>query len=202
MSRKILVATGNAGKLREIAALLTDLPAEWVGLDAFDAMPEPVEDGDTFLANATKKALHYARFTGVLTLVDDSGLEVDALDGAPGVISARYAGTPSDDKANNAKLIAALAGIPAEQRTARFRCVLVAVQEDRVVATTDGTVEGRIIDEPRGDNGFGYDPHFFLPERGKTTAELPPEEKNRISHRGKAVRAMKEKLIAILEERR
>jgi XTP/dITP diphosphohydrolase len=195
---RILVATTSRGKIREIAAMLADLPIETIGLDDLPPLTEPVEDGATFAENATKKALHYAGLTGELTLADDSGLEVDALQGAPGVYSARYGGEPRDDNANNAKLVAELQSIPNVQRTARFRCVLVAARGDCVLAVTEGAVEGRIIDEPRGTNGFGYDPHFFVPELGKTTAELDPEYKNRISHRGKAVRAMKDRLIELL----
>ena len=196
---KLLVATTSSGKRREIAAVLADLPFDCVSLADLDPLPEPVEDGETFLANATKKALHYARLTGLLTLADDSGLEVDALGGAPGVFSARYAGEPADDAANNARLVAVLADVRPEKRGARFRCVLVLVDGDRVLASTEGTIEGRIIDVPRGANGFGYDPHFLVPDLEKTTAELTPEHKNRISHRGQAVRAMKAKLAALPE---
>ena len=196
---KLLVATTSSGKRREIAAVLADLPFDCVSLADLDRLPEPVEDGETFLANATKKAMHYARLTGLLTLADDSGLEVDALGGAPGVFSARYAGEPADDAANNARLVAVLADVRPEKRGARFRCVLVLVDGDRVLASTEGTIEGRIIDAPRGANGFGYDPHFLVPDLEKTTAELTPEHKNRISHRGQAVRAMKAKLAALPE---
>ena len=198
--RELLIATTNAGKRREIAAVLADLPVTCIHLADLGPLPEPVEDGVTFLANATKKAVYYARLAQRLTLADDSGLEVDALDGAPGVYSARYAGASADDAANNAKLVAALRGIPADQRTARFRCVLVLADAERILATTQGTVEGVIVDAARGANGFGYDPHFLVPTLGKTTAELAPEEKNRISHRGQAVRAMKEELVKLLKE--
>ena len=200
MTSTLLIATTSAGKRREIAAGLAGLRIRCVNLADLEPLPEPVEDGVTFLANATKKAVYYARLTQRLTLADDSGLEVDALDGAPGVYSARYAGASADDAANNAKLVAALRGVPADQRTARFRCVLVLADPERVLATAEGAVEGLIVDAPRGTNGFGYDPHFFVPALGKTTAELAPEEKNRISHRGQAVRAMKEELVKLLRE--
>ena len=187
--RTILIATSNPGKLREIQALVADLPVRWIGPADLEPLPEPVEDGDTFEANAKKKARHYARLTGYWTLADDSGLEVDALDNAPGVHSARYAGS-RDDQANNAKLIRRLGGVPAQRRTAHFVCVMVLASPHRVLAVTRGTIAGRIIDTPRGENGFGYDPHFWLPDVQKTTAELTPEHKNRISHRGQAMLAM------------
>jgi len=209
--RKILIATGNPGKFREISAVLSEPavgidipPIRWVSLDELPTqVPEPVEDKETFAANAALKACYYSHATGLWTLADDSGLEVDALDGAPGVHSARYSGlqpgTPREEvtPANNAKLIAALAGVCPDRRSARFRCCLALASGDRILATADGTIEGRIIDEPRGAGGFGYDPHFLLPELGKTTAELPPEEKNRISHRGKALQRFRVLLPAL-----
>ena len=183
----ILIATTNSGKLREVKAMLEALPVGLVGLADFPGVPEPVEDAPTFEGNARIKALYYAGQTGVWALADDSGLEVDALDGAPGVFSARYAGVDGSDAANNAKLIEALRGTPPARRTARFRCVIVLAQPEEVVAVGSGAIEGVIIDEPRGANGFGYDPHFLVPSLGKTAAELPPEHKNRISHRGLAL---------------
>jgi len=191
---KLLIATKNRGKLREVAAILTVLPLDLVTPDAFPELPEVVEDADTFEGNAIKKALHYANLTGIRTLADDSGLEVDALDGAPGALSARYAGQPGDDAANNAKLIAALAGVPPQRRTARFRCVIAFARRDEVLATASGTFEGLIVDEPRGSNGFGYDPHFFVPERQMTSAEMPAELKNAISHRAKALAAIRPRI--------
>jgi XTP/dITP diphosphohydrolase len=195
-ARTLVLGTRNPGKLREITQVLGDLPVRVVGLDEFPAMPEPVEDGATFAENARNKALHYARATRHWCLADDSGLEVDALNGAPGVRSARYAAdhcpTGADrltiDQANNAKLLSALEGVGDERRTARFVCHLALADPEHVFIETFDTVEGRIGYEPRGSNGFGYDPLFFIPEAGCTTAELPEEEKNRISHRGKAVR--------------
>ncbi len=187
---RLLIATSNRGKLREVRAILTDIPIELCTLDEFPAITEAVEDGSTFEENAKKKAMHYHRLTGVTTLADDSGLEVDALDGAPGVHSARFAGKQGDDAANNARLVALLSGIPLERRTARFRCVMALANEGRIVDIAHGCVEGLIIDDPAGDQGFGYDPHFFLPDLAQTKAELPLEIKNRLSHRGQALRAI------------
>lgn len=189
--RSILLATTNAGKLREVRAVLVGLPVALTCLADHPAMAEAVEDAESFEGNARIKALHHARLIGSWALADDSGLEVDALGGAPGVYSARYAGVPGDDAANNARLVGALRGVSREQRTARFRCVLALADPHEVRAVTTGTIEGLIVDEPRGENGFGYDPHFLVPELGKTTAELPPEQKNAISHRGQALRAMR-----------
>ena len=187
---EILLATRNAGKIREIRQMTTTGDWVWHGLEAFPDVPAAVEDGATFAENARHKALHYAQATGLYTLADDSGLEVDCLGGEPGVHSARYAGTPRDDTANNRKLVAALAGVPLERRTARFRCALALARSDELLIETEGVVAGLIIDEPRGDNGFGYDPHFLIPALGRTTAELPPAEKNALSHRGQALRDM------------
>lgn len=195
MSRsKLLIATKNRGKLQEVAAILTVLPLDLVTLEAFPDLPEAVEDADSFEGNAIKKALHYAGWTGAWTLADDSGLEVDALGGAPGVLSARFAGQQGDDAANNAKLIAALAGVPSHQRTARFRCVVAFARRGEVLATASGTFEGLVVDEPRGRNGFGYDPHFFVPEHRMTSAEMPAELKNAISHRAKALAAIRPRI--------
>ncbi len=204
--RTILLATSNPGKLREIQATMGDLPARWITLrDLPLAIPPAEETGATFAANAVEKACYYSRATGLWTLADDSGLEVDALGGAPGVLSARYAGLDSElvgrdraDAANNAKLIRELAGVPDGGRAARFRCALALADGDRVLAQTCGAVEGIIQRQPRGANGFGYDPLFFLPEFGCTMAELPPERKNAISHRGQAVRAMHPLLAELL----
>lgn len=192
---RLLLATTSAGKIREIRAASAALGAggsalEWVGLDEFPGIAEAVEDGASFAENARRKALHYAALTGLATLADDSGLEVDALGGEPGVDSAHFAGQPRNDAANNRKLVAALHDVPEARRTARFRCVMVLARGGRALAETSGAVEGRIVEEPRGRNGFGYDPHFLIPERGVTLAELSMEEKNAISHRGRALRAM------------
>ncbi|UCG15927.1 MAG: RdgB/HAM1 family non-canonical purine NTP pyrophosphatase [Phycisphaerales bacterium] len=196
--RAILVATSNPNKLREILDVIGDLPAEWSTLGDHPPMPEPVEDGDTFEANASKKALHYATHCGTWVLADDSGLEVDVLGLAPGVHSARYAGDAQDAAANNAKLVAALAGVPVHRRTARFRCAIAVADEERIMISASGTIEGVIIDEPRGKNGFGYDPHFEVLDYGMTTAEMEPARKNAISHRGRALAELRPKLAALL----
>ena len=188
--REVVLATRSAGKIREIREMVAGRNWVWRGLDDFPAVAEVEETGDTFLENARLKALQYAAATGLPALADDSGLEVDCLGRAPGVQSAYFAGRPRDDAANNRKLVAALRGVPLEQRTARFQCVMALARAGNVLCETRGTVEGLIIDEPRGQNGFGYDPHFLLPERGLTTAELLPAEKHAISHRGQALRAM------------
>ncbi len=197
-SQSILIATTNKGKLREVREILSGLPVELATLDAYPNVPDAVEDADTFEGNAAKKALHYAALCGGWTLADDSGLVVDALGGEPGVYSARYAGPDATDSDNNAKLIAALADVPPEERTARFCCAVALADVDGVLASVFGTVEGVIVDEPHGDNGFGYDPHFFVPTEGMTTAQMQPELKNRISHRGQAFRAVRPKIEALL----
>jgi len=194
--RKILIATRNPAKVREIKAILSDIPVELVSLDEVDPerkIPEPEEKGKTFAENARAKAAYYAQATGLWALADDSGLVVDALNGAPGVRSARYAADECDkdeniDQANNAKLLRELTGIEDEKRTARFICHLVLSDGHKTLIETTGVINGRITHQPRGENGFGYDPLFLVPEVGRTTAELPPEEKNAISHRGQAVR--------------
>lgn len=200
MSYKILlIATSNKGKFREIAAKLTDLPVKLRCLADMPELGTYQEDGATFMANAESKAIYYARKYDCLSLADDSGLEVDALDGRPGVLSARYAGAVCDDQANNAKLVEQLADVPASQRTARFKCAMaLAEPTGKVLARTQGVIEGIIIAQARGEGGFGYDPFFFVPELGKTTAQIPLEHKNRISHRGKATGAMREKLQQLL----
>ncbi|MCH7701558.1 MAG: XTP/dITP diphosphatase [Planctomycetes bacterium] len=195
----IVLATTNPGKLREVAAVLNVAGVRVLSLADFPAYPEPVEDGTTFAANAALKACYYSRMTGHWALADDSGLVVDALDGAPGILSARYAGPASDDQANNAKLVHALAGIPDDRRSARFRCALALADGQTVLATAEGIIEGRIIDHPRGLNGFGYDPHFLVPELDLTTAELSPEDKNRRSHRGQALRLILPKIASLLD---
>ncbi len=186
----LLIATTNPGKLREIEAVFAALSLHFEDLSKYPDLPAAVEDADTFMANAEKKALHYAERTGLPTLADDSGLEVDCLAGRPGVQSARFAGRHGDDQANNAKLIDLLRDVPLQERNARFRCAIVVAGHGAVLARAEGAIEGLIVDEPRGENGFGYDPHFLVPDLGKTTAELAPEHKNSISHRGQALRSI------------
>jgi len=192
--RTILVATTNAGKVRELRAMLGDSVA-WKTLADFPGVGEVEEDGATFAENARKKATEYAGATGLWTLADDSGLVVDALGGAPGVQSARFAGDAGPgadrkeiDRRNIAKLLRLLEGVPPEKRTARFVCHLCLASPEQVLVETQGTVEGLIVDEPVGDNGFGYDPVFFVGTLGRTVAQLPDDEKNAISHRGNAIR--------------
>ena len=186
ITSRLLVATHNRGKLREYAALLADLPIEVTWLDAEGIDHEVDETGATFAENALLKARAYAARSGMLTWADDSGLEVDALDGRPGVYSARYGGPGLSDDARYRALLAELEGVPDGARTARFRCVVAIASPDGEFFTTDGTVEGTILHAARGSNGFGYDPIFFVPEYAASMAELPAEVKNRISHRARA----------------
>jgi XTP/dITP diphosphohydrolase len=196
-SRPLVLATGNPGKLREFRALLAAMPFEPVAQADLGIAP-PEETGSSFLANALLKGRHAAAAAGCAAIADDSGLEVDALGGAPGIFSARFAGLGTDDAANNAKLRSALAGVPAEQRRARYRCVLafVAGADDRAPLIAEGMWEGLILDAPRGSGGFGYDPYFWLPDLGVTVAQLDLDEKNRLSHRGMAMRALRDLLRA------
>lgn len=195
---KLVVATRNAGKLKEIRRLLATADVEVLGLASIADAPEVEEDGATFEANAIKKAVTLAQFCGCPTLADDSGLAVDVLDGAPGVHSARYAGPMADDEANNRKLLAALADVPPERRTAAFHCAMALATPDGRSRTCDGLVRGRILEAPRGEGGFGYDPLFLVAEYGRTMAELPLDIKNRISHRGQALRRMLPLLQSLL----
>ncbi len=193
---QLFLATSNPHKIEEVAAILGPMGIDVVGLGALESkIPEPVEDGETFQANARLKAVYYAKALRRMCLADDSGLEVDALGGAPGVHSARYAGVDGQraqrDQANNEKLLAELQGVPAEQRTARFVCAMCLAETDgAIVAETRGTFQGIITTEPRGENGFGYDPLLYLPDVGCTSAELSPQQKNARSHRGVASREM------------
>ncbi len=196
---QILFATGNQGKVREILDVLGDLPVTIRHLSEFPDLPEAVESGSTFGHNAVLKATHYAKLTGIATLAEDSGIEIDALGGAPGVYSARFAGEHGNDQANNAKVLEMLAGVPEAQRTGRFRCVAVLVCGEKIVARAEGAIEGRILEAPRGEGGFGYDPLFYVPQFGCTTAEMDREQKNRISHRGKALRAIRPVIEAWLQ---
>lgn len=193
---EIVVATKNTGKVAEFKEALTGLPYKVSSLADLGSYPEAPETGVTFAENARAKAVFYARLTGKLCIADDSGLEVDYLQGAPGVYSARYAGNHASDEDNNRKLLKHLSGVPREKRQARFRCVLALANAEQVLLTAEGSVEGMILSEPRGDKGFGYDPLFLVPELGRTMAELSSGEKNAISHRGKAIQALVKKLVA------
>ncbi len=189
----IVLASGNPGKIREIQAILAPFGVRILPQTAF-AIPEIEETAPTFVENALIKARNAARYAGLPALADDSGLEVEALNGAPGVYSARYAGPGADDALNNAKLLEALTGLEEKDRGARFRCVLVFVRHpyDPSPLIAEGTWEGVITTQPRGEGGFGYDPLFYLPELGRTAAQLAAEEKNRLSHRGKALQRLLE----------
>jgi len=191
MSRSIVLASNNAGKVREFNALLADLDVEVAPQSAF-GVPEVEETGLTFVENAILKARNAAQHAQRPALADDSGLEVDALGGAPGIYSARYAGPGAGDRANLEKLLEMLNGVPEAKRTARFQCVLVYMRHalDPTPLICQGTWEGRILTEPRGSGGFGYDPVFLVPTHGCASAELPPEVKNALSHRGQALRAL------------
>ena len=200
---KIIFATGNAGKMKEIRMIMADLDIEVQSMKEAEIQAEIVEDGETFEENAKIKAQAIAqelraREEQAVVLADDSGLEIDYLNKEPGVYSARYMGEDTSYTVKNANLIQRLEGIPDEKRTARFVCVIAAVFPDGRVFQTRATIEGRIGYEEKGENGFGYDPIFYLPEYGMYSAELAPEEKNRISHRGKALEEMKKILLAEL----
>ena len=200
MSRTILVATTNPGKLAELSAMLgTDVVFK--SLTDFPEIPQVAEDGDTFEQNACKKALGYAKATNLWTIADDSGLVIDALDGAPGVHSARFAGEKSEDRTlidhkNIEKVLELMNNIPADKRTARFVCSLCLASPDQMLIQTQGKFEGLITEQKIGTNGFGYDPIFFVPHLEKTVAQLSSEEKNAVSHRGNAIR----KLEPLLDE--
>ncbi len=194
--REIVIATRNGHKLAEIRAILAEAGFLILGLDEFDGAPDVEEDGATFEANAAKKAEAAARATGRVAVADDSGLVVEALGGAPGVMSARYAGAGGDGGANNALLLRELDGVPDGRRTARFVCVVAAARTGRRTRLFRGDCGGRIIRELRGEAGFGYDPLFFSDELGMTFAEAAPGEKNRASHRGRALALLREALAS------
>lgn len=187
----LLVATRNRGKIKEIKALLDGLVEEVICADDLPDLPETVEDGATFAENALKKAREASKATGLAVLADDSGLVVDGLNGRPGVYSARFAGVGANDAANNAKLLQEVAGLSQAERSAAFVCSMAYVSPDGVEQLFEGRVGGMIIDQPRGEHGFGYDPLFLVNGYQQTMAELPLEEKNRISHRGQALQAFK-----------
>ena len=197
---KIIVATGNQNKMKEIREIIKRDDIEFVSLKDEGLQDiEIVEDGKTFEENAVIKAKTIADITKNIVIADDSGLEVDYLDKAPGVYSARYMGEDTSYRIKNQSLVDRLEGVPVEKRTARFVCVIAAAFPDGTVCTTKGTIEGKIGYEERGENGFGYDPIFYLPDMSRTTAELSPEEKNAVSHRGKALAAMKEQIASYLK---
>lgn len=193
--KKIIFATGNADKMKEIRNILSGLDAEVLSMKEAGIQVDIVEDGSSFEENAQIKARTVAAQTDAIVLADDSGLEIDYLNKEPGIYSARYLGEDTDYHTKNSNLIQRLEGVPDELRTARFVCAVAAVFPDGTEQTVRGTMEGRIGYKEQGENGFGYDPIFFLPEYGCTSAELSMEEKNKISHRGKALRAIREKLL-------
>ena len=193
--KQLVLASGNLGKLRELTALLGDLGYQLHAQSEY-AVPEVAETGTTFVENAIIKARHAARITGLAALADDSGIEVDALDGAPGVYSARFAGEAANDDANNALLVEKLSQIPAAERSARYRAVIVLLRHaaDPSPIICEGHWEGIIQLQPAGTGGFGYDPYFYLPDHGCTSAQLSADEKNRLSHRGAALAELKRRL--------
>ncbi len=203
MRRQIIFATGNMGKMREIRDILRNIDADILSMKEAGIEADIVEDGTTFEENAVIKAKAVAelltehdggKYRAAIVLADDSGLEVDYLNKEPGIYSARYMGEDTPYSVKNENLLKRLAGVPAEKRSARFVCAIAAVMPDGDVITTLGTIEGRIGDRAEGNNGFGYDPIFYVPEYGCTTAQLSEEEKNRISHRGRALEAMEAEL--------
>ena len=197
--KKAVLATKNKGKLKELKELLKDLNLEIIALDEFsDKIGEIIEDGKSFFENAMKKAKIVAEKTGLLAIADDSGLEVDALNGKPDIYSARFAGENATDEENNQKLLNELKDIPLEKRTGRFKCVIVAYRPDGKWISVEGTCEGKIALAPKGEHGFGYDPIFIPEGYDRTMAELTSEEKNKISHRGDALRRLKEKISELL----
>lgn len=200
MKRQIVFATGNEGKMREIRAILADIGCEILSMKEAGIQADIVENGTTFEENAVIKAKAVASYTDAIVLADDSGLEIDYLNGEPGIYSARYLGEDTSYRVKNQNLIDRLQGVPDEKRTARFVCAIAAAFPDGTSVVARGTIEGRIGYEERGEGGFGYDPIFYVPEYGRSTAELSAEEKNAISHRGKALRRMKEELKDKLQQ--
>jgi XTP/dITP diphosphohydrolase len=195
---KVVLATGNPGKLRELSALLAPSGLDIVPQSDY-SVPEADETGHSFVENAILKARNAASHTGLPAIADDSGIEVDALGGAPGIYSARYAGPHGDAGANNAKLLDALRHVPDDQRGARFRCVMVYLRsaDDPSPIIAEGSWEGRILREPQGEHGFGYDPVFYVPSHDCSAAELDPAEKNRLSHRAQALEALRLRLESL-----
>jgi XTP/dITP diphosphohydrolase len=187
----VILATRNANKVKEITAIFQDTPIQFLTLDQCPGVPEVVEDCPTLEGNAQKKAYEIARFTQKIALADDSGLEVEYLDGAPGVMSARFAGPGCSYADNNEKLLGLLKGVPTQYRRARFRCVMALAVPGGATQTVEGSLDGYITERPRGEEGFGYDPVFLVPDYGKTLAEMSPSLKNTISHRSKALQAIR-----------
>jgi XTP/dITP diphosphohydrolase len=200
--RRIVLATRNEAKRAELQRMLAGLPVEVRSLRDYPEVPPPPEDGDTYEANARSKALWVARSLNEVALADDSGLEVDYLEGRPGVHSARFLGEAATDEDRNREILRLLEGVPPENRTARYRAVVAVAFPDGRVHTFEGTCEGAIALEPRGTGGFGYDPIFYVPELDRTVAELTPQEKDLISHRGQAMRKAREFLLGVLREER
>ena len=192
--KKVIFATGNQGKMKEIREILSDLDAEILSMKEAGIQADIVEDGKTFEENAVIKATAISKLTGEIVLADDSGLEIDYLNKEPGVYSARYMGEDTSYEIKNRNIIERLSGAEGKERSARFVCNIAAVLEDGRVIQREAYMEGLIAKEPAGNGGFGYDPILYLPEFGKTSAELTMEEKNQISHRGKALEAMKKAL--------
>jgi XTP/dITP diphosphohydrolase len=191
---KIVFATKNEGKVKEIQEMLEGMNIELISLNHYNHVPEISEDGKSFLENALKKAKIVSEYTGETVLADDSGLKVDILNGEPGIYSARYAGNNATDDENNQKLLAKLENIPVQKRSASFFCSLVLYNKDGVYESFEGRWKGQIIDQRCGDNGFGYDPIFYVPELKQTAAQLPPAIKNKVSHRGQAFAKLKKVL--------
>jgi len=199
---RLLIATRNKGKLREIKPLLSSLKVEFVGLSEFPDAPVVEEDGQSHEENAVKKALRFARFSGLLTLAEDSGIEVKALGGRPGILSARYSGENATDKKNNDKLLQELEGMPNDKRRARYVCVIALASPEGIIFTAEGECPGYIATEERGEGGFGYDPLFLHPALGgKTFAQVPLAAKNKHSHRAQAYEAFKAKFKAYMREK-
>lgn len=193
----LVLATRNLDKAKEIRAFLDGLGHRILTLEAFPSVPEVVEDGDSYEANAMKKALTVSKYTGKMSLADDTGLEVDALQGQPGLFSARFAGEDATYADNRRKLLSLMKDVPSHQRTARFRCVMALAKPEGKARTVEGVVEGSITLGEKGEGGFGYDPVFYLPEVGKTLAQLTFDEKNKISHRARALEKIREILKKI-----
>jgi len=200
MKKQIVLATRNRGKIRELQALMKDFGISVISAADMEGVPEVEEDGSTFLENSLKKAGEIAKATGIMALADDSGLVVDALGGAPGVYSARYAGENATDEQNYLKLLEEMKDVPDRERTARFKCEMVLYHPSGQWISADGSCEGKIAREPAGSQGFGYDPVFFVPELNRSMAQISSEEKNAISHRGSALKKLREMLPEFLKK--